>query len=145
MCGLFPVPQATKHDAGTTTSNAAGTACSNRSLTLPALENHMAPASQSPSEMNLFDLLDELTTYGECRFDPELHTGPDAFTVEPAADRMAREDAAREVCEDCPVWDLCLDYALRLPKLPAGGIWAGYTAREIAALRRDARQLGEAA
>jgi WhiB family redox-sensing transcriptional regulator len=142
MCGPFPVPQATKHDAGTTTTTTAGTACPNRSLTLPSLEEHMA---DGPSEMNLFDLLDDLTTYGECRFDPELHTGPDAFTVEPAADRMAREDAAREVCEDCPVWDLCLERALRLPKLPAAGIWAGYTTREIAALRRDARQLGEAA
>jgi WhiB family redox-sensing transcriptional regulator len=94
---------------------------------------------------NLYDLLDDLNARGECRFDPELHTGPDSFTIEPPAERMAREDAAREVCEECPVWDVCLDYALRLPSLPKGGIWAGFTAREIALLRREARNGGQAA
>jgi len=135
MRPLIPVaPQATKHEA-------AGTAAPT-DHTPQSAEDHMA---DGPSFKNLFDLLDELNTYGECRFDPELHTGPDSFTIEPAEHRSAREDAAREVCEDCPVWDLCLDYALRLPKLPAGGIWAGYTAREIATLKRQARALGEVA
>jgi WhiB family redox-sensing transcriptional regulator len=137
MRPLIPVPQATKQ-------RDAGTAVPTDHDPL-SMEDPMAPANQSPSTTDLFDLLDEINTYGECRFDPELHTGPDSFTIEPAADRSAREDAAREVCEDCPVWDLCLDYALRMPKLPAGGIWAGYTAREIALLKRQARKLGEVA
>jgi transcription factor WhiB len=122
--------QATKHGAGA----AAPTDHH------PSLEDCMTESSKS-----LYDLLDELNAHGECRFDPELHTGPDVFTIEPPAYRMAREDAAREVCEDCPVWDLCLDYALRMPSLPKSGIWAGHTAREIAAIKRQARQLGEVA
>lgn len=101
--------------------------------------------AESPSFKSSYDLLDDLTSYGECRFDPELHTGPDSFTAEPPVERMAREDIAREVCEDCPVWDVCLDYALRMPSLPKGGIWAGYSAGEIAVIKRQARTLGEVA
>jgi WhiB family redox-sensing transcriptional regulator len=127
-----PVPQATKRDAG------AAAPADHPSFP----ENHMA---ESPSFKSLYDLLDDLTTYGECRFDPDLHTGPDSFMIEPAAERMVREDVAREVCEGCPVWDVCLDYALRLPSLPKGGIWAGYTANEIAALKRQAREQETAA
>jgi WhiB family redox-sensing transcriptional regulator len=127
-----PVPQAT-------TMRDAGTAAA---LTDHSLETCMA---FPPSSKRLVDLLDDLAAYGECRFDPELHTGPDSFTIEPPAERMAREDAARQVCEDCPVWDLCLEFALRLPTLPKGGIWAGHTARELAALRRQARMSETAA
>ncbi|MEV4398310.1 WhiB family transcriptional regulator [Nonomuraea sp. NPDC049607] len=64
-----------------------------------------------------------------CRFDPELHTGPDAFTDEPADERAAREQVAREVCADCPVWASCLLSAL--DKRPASGVWAGLTPEEL--------------
>jgi WhiB family redox-sensing transcriptional regulator len=126
-----PASQAAKHDP-------VGTAA--------PTDHHPSPEDRmTESSKSLYNLLDELHAYGECRFDPELHTGPDSFTIEPAADRMARQDAAREVCEDCPVRDTCLDYALRLPSLPKSGIWAGHTASEIAAVKRQAREQETAA
>ncbi|MEV8638630.1 WhiB family transcriptional regulator [Streptosporangium sp. NPDC051023] len=64
-----------------------------------------------------------------CGTDPELHTGPDAFTAESAEEQAAREQVAREVCEECPVRALCLNRALRLR--PGSGVWAGLTATEI--------------
>jgi WhiB family transcriptional regulator, redox-sensing transcriptional regulator len=67
-----------------------------------------------------------------CRFDPELHTGPDAFETETDEQRAAREDVAREVCSTCSVRGACLAYALDIR--PAHGIYAGHTAAEIAEL-----------
>ncbi|MGW4640788.1 WhiB family transcriptional regulator [Sphaerisporangium sp. NPDC004334] len=67
-----------------------------------------------------------------CVLDPELHTGPDVFAKESAEERAAREQVAREVCADCPVWASCLFYAL--DERPQAGVWAGLTAEEIAAL-----------
>jgi WhiB family redox-sensing transcriptional regulator len=67
-----------------------------------------------------------------CAFDSELHTGPDLFAEEPAEERAAREQVAREVCADCPVWASCLFYAL--DARPEAGVWAGLTAEEIASL-----------
>ncbi|MDP9864033.1 MULTISPECIES: WhiB family transcriptional regulator [Streptosporangium] len=64
-----------------------------------------------------------------CGADPELHTGPDAFTGEPADERAAREQVAREVCAECPVRALCLNRAVRLR--PDDGVWAGLTAAEV--------------
>ncbi|GAA4309866.1 WhiB family transcriptional regulator [Actinomadura luteofluorescens] len=93
----------------------------------------------NPSALSLGDLVAELGTRGDCRHDPDLHMGPDAFEDEPLAERLARQDVAREVCEGCPVWALCLDYALRIR--PTFGVWAGYLPRELAALRREARAL----
>ncbi|MBC6461469.1 WhiB family transcriptional regulator [Actinomadura sp. HBU206391] len=90
----------------------------------------------------LGDLLDDLQ-HGECRFDPELHTGPDAFTIEPLMDRMAREDAAGEVCASCPVIDSCLEFALRTN--PKNGIWAGLPAAQLHTLSTSAHKLGEVA
>jgi WhiB family redox-sensing transcriptional regulator len=97
----------------------------------------------SLSEMPLVDLLEQVGARGECRHDPELHTGPDVFEQEPAAARLAREDVARAVCEECPVWDLCLDLALRTR--PTHGVWAGHLPYELAALRREVRHLDKAA
>ena len=73
-----------------------------------------------------------LADEGSCRFDPELHTDPDAFTDEPADERAAREDVAREVCEQCPVLASCLFFALDVR--PEAGVWAGLTADELRAL-----------
>jgi WhiB family redox-sensing transcriptional regulator len=95
--------------------------------------------SVEPSSLSLIDLVTQLGERGDCRHDPDLHMGPDAFESEPIAERLARQDVARQVCEDCPVWDVCLDYALRTR--PTWGVWAGYLPRELAALRREARTL----
>ncbi|WUI00945.1 WhiB family transcriptional regulator [Spirillospora sp. NBC_00431] len=92
-----------------------------------------------PSSRSLVDLVTELGERGDCRHDPDLHLGPDAFEDETPTDRQARQDVAREVCEDCPVWALCLDYALRIR--PAWGVWAGLLPYELAALRREVRTL----
>ncbi len=95
------------------------------------------------SALPLVDLLEVLAEKGECRYDPELHTGPDAFESETLAERRARVAAAKEVCESCPVWEACLEYALR--HAPSHGVWAGYTARELSDLRSYARTVGEVA
>ncbi|GLZ05288.1 hypothetical protein Acsp03_27540 [Actinomadura sp. NBRC 104412] len=91
-----------------------------------------------PSDLPLTVLLSQVAERAECRHDPDLHTGPDSFEVEPPAERLARLDAAREVCRSCPVWDLCLDYAVRAR--PAHGVWAGLLPRELAGLRRAVRR-----
>lgn len=85
------------------------------------------------------DLLGLLGEQGECRFDPELHTGPDAFEDEPLHERRAREDAAKSVCESCPVVSACLEYALTSCPQPQYGVWAGFTARELSDLRIEMR------
>jgi hypothetical protein len=69
-----------------------------------------------------------------CVCDPELFTGPTGTEPEdePPEDRAARIAVAREVCASCPVRLACLAYTLRTR--PAAGVWAGFTADEIAAL-----------
>jgi hypothetical protein len=63
-----------------------------------------------------------------CVCDPELFTGPAGVEPEgePAQDRAARIDVAREVCGSRPVR---LAYALRTR--PDAGVWAGWTHEEI--------------
>lgn len=81
-----------------------------------------------------------------CLCDPELFTGPAGVEPEdePADERAARIDAARDVCAGCPVRLACLAYALRTR--PAAGVWAGLTAEELTfvgtAARQPARQAG---
>jgi hypothetical protein len=85
-----------------------------------------------PSRLPLSDLRDECLDGAECLFDPELHNGPDpVITVEQPDARAAREDVAMDVCASCPVRAMCLEYAVRTR--PNRGVWAGYTAIEIAA------------
>lgn len=69
-----------------------------------------------------------------CLCDPELFTGPTGIEPEdePAEEKAARIDAARDVCAGCPVRLACLAYALRTR--PTAGVWAGLTPEEIAAL-----------
>ncbi|UBU13991.1 WhiB family transcriptional regulator [Nonomuraea gerenzanensis] len=74
----------------------------------------------------------QLAEEGACRFDPDLHAGPDAFIDEPADAKAAREQVAREVCAECPVWASCLFYAL--DARPEAGVWAGLTPDELATL-----------
>ncbi|GAT67827.1 transcriptional regulator [Planomonospora sphaerica] len=61
--------------------------------------------------------------------DADLFTGPDAFTEEPASDRMARETEAKALCFGCPARTACLAYALAIR--PTEGVWAGFTATEV--------------
>ncbi|GAA1254998.1 hypothetical protein GCM10009677_00990 [Sphaerisporangium rubeum] len=87
--------------------------------------------------LRLFDLLTgdmpaELAEGALCGFDPELHTGPDAFTGESADEQAAREQVAREVCGECPARVACLRRALRIR--PETGVWAGFTAAELSDL-----------
>lgn len=73
-----------------------------------------------------------LPDQAECRFDPDLHDGPESPERERPAERQAREDVAREVCRACPIRLDCLTLALRT--LPETGVWAGFTADEIGEL-----------
>jgi WhiB family redox-sensing transcriptional regulator len=84
----------------------------------------------------------ELAEGAQCGYDPELHTGPDAFTEEPDAERAAREQVAMEVCATCTVRRECLTRALAIR--PNAGVWAGFTATEVTALAEliDAFELG---
>lgn len=50
----------------------------------------------------------------------------------------ARLEAARHMCNACPVTADCLAYALELD--PVDGIWGGLTPEERASLRRKARR-----
>ncbi|MEU9888063.1 WhiB family transcriptional regulator [Sphaerisporangium sp. NPDC051011] len=76
-----------------------------------------------------------------CVYDPQLHTGP--AHAETPAQRAARVQVAREVCEDCPVRALCLPYALAAA--PDTGVWAGRTTAEITALSGALVELGQVA
>lgn len=66
----------------------------------------------------------------QCRFDPDLHTGPDA--EESPEERAARELVAAEVCESCPLRAECLEAAVQLR--PEYGVWAGFTSVQLAGL-----------
>ncbi|MFC7646585.1 WhiB family transcriptional regulator [Streptosporangium lutulentum] len=78
-----------------------------------------------------------------CGLDPELHTGPDAFTDESADERAAREQVAREVCAECPVRALCLARALETR--PSSGVWASILAADLLALLSTTEQRTEVA
>ncbi|GGT58192.1 WhiB family transcriptional regulator [Actinomadura citrea] len=69
-------------------------------------------------------------TGAQCRFDPDLHTGPDGD--ESPDERAARELVAAEVCQTCPLRGACLELATRVR--PEYGVWAGLTPAELAAL-----------
>lgn len=109
-------------------------------MTHPLSSSPRTVADTSPRDRAALSLLAAFTEgmprhlveEAACAFDPELHTGPDSFAEEPAEERAAREQVAREVCAECPVWASCLFYALHAR--PQSGVWAGLTAAEIAAL-----------
>jgi len=97
------------------------------------------PANLPPLTL---DGLKDAVLEGEpgCVCDPELFTGPAGIEPEdePEDEMAARIDAARAVCASCPVRLACLAYALRIR--PAAGVWAGFTADELAYLGTAARQ-----
>ena len=64
--------------------------------------------------------------------------GPHAVVFFPPAhaerkeERIAREQAAKEICRPCPVRQECLDYAIRIRE--AHGIWGGLSEAERKAI-----------
>lgn len=76
------------------------------------------------------DLRGKPISGAQCRFDPDLHTGPGG--TETPGERAARELVAAEVCQTCPLRGACLDLAVRIR--PEYGVWAGFTTAELAAL-----------
>jgi WhiB family transcriptional regulator, redox-sensing transcriptional regulator len=63
------------------------------------------------------------------RLDPELF-----FPVSTSGASLTEIEAARRVCQDCPVLTACLRWALDLGQVH--GIWGGTTEEERRALRR---------
>ncbi|MFD0532453.1 WhiB family transcriptional regulator [Actinomadura luteofluorescens] len=78
--------------------------------------------------LGAMDLRGRPVTGAQCRFDPELHTGPDG--EESPDERAARELVAAQVCESCPLRAQCLELAMQIR--PEFGVWAGFTAAELA-------------
>ena len=69
----------------------------------------------------------------ECKgMDPTLFFGPEH--AETVKEKRDREDAAKAVCNRCPVRAECLEYALDARE--AYGIWGGMTELERRALLR---------
>ena len=64
--------------------------------------------------------------------DPTTFFGPEH--AETVKEKRDREDAAKEVCNTCPVKQECLEYALEARE--AYGIWGGLTELERKALLR---------
>ncbi|GAA2803380.1 WhiB family transcriptional regulator [Nonomuraea dietziae] len=91
--------------------------------------------------LNLADAWSVLAESGECRFDPDLHAGPDR--PESEHERAARLHVARELCGSCPVRALCLRFALQVR--PKAGVWAAFTAEEIGELAHDLAAFAEVA
>lgn len=57
-----------------------------------------------------------------CRgHDPTLFFGPNRF--EPKRERLAREAAAKEICQTCPVRQPCREHALTFGE--SFGVWGG--------------------
>lgn len=87
-----------------------------------------AMSLDEPLTVPAVDLRGRPVAGAQCRFDPELHTGPDGY--ESASERAARELVAAEVCQSCPLRAECLELALQMR--PESGVWAGFTAAELA-------------
>ncbi|TDB76059.1 WhiB family transcriptional regulator [Actinomadura sp. KC216] len=79
-------------------------------------------------ELGAVDLRGRPVAGAQCRFDPELHTGP--YGYEPPDERAARELVAVQVCQSCPLRAECFELAMRFR--PETGVWAGFTAAELA-------------
>ncbi|CAM5372947.1 MULTISPECIES: WhiB family transcriptional regulator [Streptomyces] len=64
-----------------------------------------------------------------------------APSKEPTAARLAREEAAKRVCAQCPVMIQCREHALLQPE--PYGVWGGLTAaeRRVVLARRRRRDL----
>jgi WhiB family redox-sensing transcriptional regulator len=64
--------------------------------------------------------------------------GVDPAVFHPLEDDEAAADIAKAICEQCPVRESCLEYALTARE--KDGVWGGYTARERRRLIRHRRR-----
>jgi hypothetical protein len=66
---------------------------------------------------------------------------PEAFFPEDEPDKYQRHKVvkvAKEVCNDCPIKELCFDYAMAAHMQ---GIWGGTTAEERQAIRENSSRI----
>lgn len=81
-----------------------------------------------------FDVHNGWELQARCRTrDAALFFGPNRF--EPKHERLAREAAAKEICQTCPALDPCREHALRTGE--AYGVWGGLGEFERRALLTD--------
>ncbi|TDC78660.1 WhiB family transcriptional regulator [Actinomadura sp. 7K507] len=124
------------------TANRSQTLALGAQATMHAAEGHAHRPSATPNEVPMsrslspfaalagVDLRGTPITGAQCRFDPDLHTGPDGD--ESPDERAARELVAAEVCESCPLRAACFELAMRIR--PEYGVWAGLTVAQLDAL-----------
>jgi WhiB family transcriptional regulator, redox-sensing transcriptional regulator len=103
----------------------------------------MTTMTAQPRLAALIGELPAWMSYGACRDeDPDLFFGTDpgfGCYGELKAERVAREKTAKSVCAQCPVQDLCLEFALSTPE--HDGVWGGLTDKERRRMRQaTARQ-----
>jgi len=102
----------------------------------------MTTMTAQPRLAALIGELPAWMSYGACRdSDPDLFFGVDpgfGCYGELKAERVAREKAAKAVCADCPVQDLCLKFAMAAPE--QDGVWGGLTDKERRRMRQAARR-----
>ncbi len=68
-----------------------------------------------------------------CRqYSVELFFGPDL--VETELEKQEREAEAKAICQQCPVREPCLEFAIETNQ--KNGIWGGMTDKERASLKR---------
>jgi len=100
----------------------------------------MTTMTAQPRLAALIGELPAWMSYGACRDeDPDLFFGVDpgfGCYGELKTERVARERAAKAVCAECPVQDLCLEFALSTPE--HDGVWGGLTDKERRRMRQAA-------
>jgi WhiB family redox-sensing transcriptional regulator len=74
---------------------------------------------------------------GKCRGLPPETFFPDDHAT---SNRRKQENAAKRICQQCPVLEQCRDHALRTPE--PHGIWGAMTAQERARAMMGRRQAG---
>lgn len=78
------------------------------------------------------------TEHAACQDKPtDIFFGSDGERPEARAKREAK---AKQVCAECPVRTICLEYALKRPEKP--GVWGGFGEDEREKLRRSWRRRG---
>lgn len=68
--------------------------------------------------------------------DASLFFGPNHF--EPKKERLAREAAAKQLCDACPVSSQCRDHAFTVGE--AYGVWGGVGESERRAILKESRK-----
>jgi WhiB family transcriptional regulator, redox-sensing transcriptional regulator len=83
-------------------------------------------------------------TLSDLMWEPEVNwredaacTGVDSDIFFPASEDEGASEAAKAICEQCPVREACLQYALATNQ--AAGVWGGLDAGERRRMRRRIR------